>query len=247
MKMIISKLFDFPFSIPSINNYLDFYGRKIQNEISTNLSIEDIDSGLLDIGAGSQKYRPIVENLLIKYTSCDLPGSPNEKSQDFLCDASKLPFKSNSYEFCLHIQVLEHLYLPQISIDEVMRVLKPGGKLLLSTNFLYPIHGEPHDYYRFTKYGLEDLIKNSGLRLESIIEIGGLFKFFSTGLQYQRDFLFSSKLLSQKRLLFRALITPFRLLLNLGLTVVIVFLNQIDKLIYLPKFTSGYFVVAIKP
>jgi len=155
--------------------------------------------------------------------------------------------KSNWYEFCLQIQVLEHLNLPQISINEATRVLKPGGKLLMSTNFLYPIHGEPHDYFRFTKYGLEDLIKNAGLQLVSIIEIGGLFKFLSTGLQYQRDFFFSSKVLSPKRLLLKILLTPLRLSINLGMMMVIVLLNQIDRLIYLPKFTSGYFVVAFKP
>lgn len=244
---MIRKLFDFPFSVPNINIYLDFYGKKIQNEIRNILSITDIEGSLLDIGAGPQRYRPIIENLNIKYMSCDLPGSLNQKSQDILGDALKLPVKSNSYEFCLQIQVLEHLNLPQISINEAMRVLKPGGKLLMSTNFLYPIHGEPHDYFRFTKYGLEDLIKNAGLQLVSIIEIGGLFKFLSTALQYQRDFFFSSKVLSPKRLLFKILLTPLRLSINLVLMVVIVLLNQIDRLIYLPKFTSGYFVVAFKP
>jgi SAM-dependent methyltransferase len=244
--MILSKLFDFPFSSSRFNGFFDFYGRRVLKLIEAGLQSFDKESHLLDIGAGSRKYAKIVERLNLRYTSCDLPGSPNEKNQDFLCDASELTVSNCSYELCLHIQVLEHLRWPQISIDEVARVLKPGGRLLLSTNFLYPIHGEPYDYFRFTKHGLESLLENSGIRVISIEEIGGFFKFLSTGLQYQRDFLFGSKFLSPRKIYSKVLLTPFRLLINIFLVFVILTLNQLDRLIYLPKFTSGYFVVGEK-
>ncbi len=56
-------------------------------------------------------------------------------------------------------EVLEHLPEPQRAVDEMFRVLKPGGTLLLTTRFLFPIHDAPHDYFRFTKYGLRHLLR----------------------------------------------------------------------------------------
>jgi SAM-dependent methyltransferase len=56
-------------------------------------------------------------------------------------------------------EVLEHLPEPQKAVDEIFRVLKPGGTLLLTTRFLFPIHDAPHDYFRFTKYGLRYLLR----------------------------------------------------------------------------------------
>lgn len=244
--MILSKLFDFPFSIPRLNSYFDFYGRFIRDSIRKNLNSIENHYCLLDIGAGSQKYRHIVEEFHLKYISCDLPGSYYEELQSFLCDASRLTGRDNEYEFCLQVQVLEHLHTPQLSITEIARVLKPGGKLLLATNFLYPIHGEPDDYYRFTKFGLQKLVENAGMKLVSIEAIGGLFKFLSTSLQFQRDFFFRSKLLFPNKVELKVAITPVRLSINIVFMIAIITLNVVDRFCLLPKFTSGYFVVAEK-
>ena len=55
-------------------------------------------------------------------------------------------------------------------------MLKPKGKLFLTTNFLYQIHMAPHDYYRFTSYGLEHLGKSVGLRVDHLQNHGGIFQ-----------------------------------------------------------------------
>lgn len=74
-------------------------------------------------------------------------------------DAHALPFTEASFEVVLCTEVLEHLPEPQRAIDEMFRVLIPGGRLLLTTRFLFPIHDAPHDYFRFTKYGLRYLLR----------------------------------------------------------------------------------------
>jgi SAM-dependent methyltransferase len=74
-------------------------------------------------------------------------------------DAQALGIRDGSFDVVLCTEVLEHLPEPQRAIDEMFRVLVPGGLLLLTTRFLFPIHDAPHDYFRFTKYGLRHLLR----------------------------------------------------------------------------------------
>jgi len=74
-------------------------------------------------------------------------------------DAHALGIRDGSFDVVLCTEVLEHLAEPQRAIDEIFRVLAPGGQLLLTTRFLFPIHDAPHDYFRFTKYGLRHLLR----------------------------------------------------------------------------------------
>jgi SAM-dependent methyltransferase len=74
-------------------------------------------------------------------------------------DARRLPVRDAAFDVVLCTEMLEHVPEPQQAIDEMWRVLKPGGTLVLTTRFLFPIHDAPHDYFRFTKYGLRHLLK----------------------------------------------------------------------------------------
>jgi len=74
-------------------------------------------------------------------------------------DAHTLGIGDATFDVVLCTEVLEHLVEPQKAIDEMFRVLKPGGELLLTTRFLFPIHDAPHDYFRYTKYGLRYLLR----------------------------------------------------------------------------------------
>jgi SAM-dependent methyltransferase len=74
-------------------------------------------------------------------------------------DVQALGIRDASFDVVLCTEVLEHVPDPQRAIDEMYRVLLPGGQLLLTTRFLFPIHDAPHDYFRFTKYGLRHLLR----------------------------------------------------------------------------------------
>ena len=65
-------------------------------------------------------------------------------------------------------EVTEHLRAPREALHEAVRVLRPGGLLLLSMPFLYPIHDAPHDYQRYTVHGLSRELTDAGLRVEAI-------------------------------------------------------------------------------
>lgn len=188
----------------------------------------------LDIGRGNSPYARYFPNSIgMDVVRC--------KDIEVMADAHVLPFKDESFEVILATEVLEHLKEPQKAIDEMRRVLKPGGKSVLSTRFIFPLHETPHDYYRFTKYGLEYLFKDW-----DIIEI-----------QEETDTMGSLAVLIQ-RIAFQCDILNFRpfkaffhigahIMKHLGFIITkeygVFYRNIPEKTIL----TSGYYVVAVKP
>jgi SAM-dependent methyltransferase len=83
-------------------------------------------------------------------------------------DVHRLPFREGIFDLVLCTEVLEHLHTPELALAEMQRVLKPGGKLLLTTPFAYAIHYAPTDYWRYTRHGLERLLR--GWRVAEITE-----------------------------------------------------------------------------
>lgn len=85
-----------------------------------------------------------------------------------LGSAEELPFLDGSFEQILATELLEHVRHPHAAIREMWRVLRPGGRVILTTRFLYPIHGAPHDYFRYTRFGLRALF--DGWEVEELRE-----------------------------------------------------------------------------
>ena len=102
-------------------------------------------------------------------------------------DAACLPFVDACFDTVVMLEVLEHLARPRLALAEASRVLRPGGRLLLSMPFLYPMHDEPHDYQRYTAHGLRREIEGVGLRIEHLaptlgaIESAGLLACLALG------------------------------------------------------------------
>jgi SAM-dependent methyltransferase len=114
------------------------------------LEAHGTDTLTLEVGA---KYRPY-QHLFPCTITGDITFYP---SLDLQFDAHTLPFGEASFGGVLCTEVLEHCANPHQVIAEFYRVLRPGGKLILTTRFLFPIHDAPHDYFRFTRYGLQAL------------------------------------------------------------------------------------------
>jgi SAM-dependent methyltransferase len=106
----------------------------------------------LDIGAQNSPYAALFPNRI----ALDIkPG----RGVAVIGDAQALGIGSETFDAIVCTEVLEHLPEPRRAIDEMFRVLRPGGSLLLTTRFLFPIHDAPHDYFRYTKYGLRHLLQ----------------------------------------------------------------------------------------
>jgi len=107
----------------------------------------------LDLGCGLGPYKKYFPNRI----GVDIYKT---NAVDFIGDAHNLNmFKDNSFDCILCAEVFEHLSNPQKAINEMYRILKPNGKLILTTRFIFPLHDVPEDYYRYTNYGLKHLMK----------------------------------------------------------------------------------------
>jgi len=124
---------------------------------------------VLDAGAGICAYKKYFSH--VNYESTDIKGD----NHTFLCSIDDIPVSDNSYDVIICTQVLEHVPYPQKVIDEFYRVLKPGGKLLLTAPQGWMVHGEPYHFFNFTRYGLILLFDNAGFKIVSIDNCGGVF------------------------------------------------------------------------
>lgn len=108
------------------------------------------DKKALDVGARRGRYNNLFPNKI----SIDID---EESNPDIVADAHNLPFEENTFEIILCTEVLEHVDNPFKVAKELHRVLKPGGKLILTTRFMYPLHEAPRDNWRFTVFNLRSL------------------------------------------------------------------------------------------
>jgi ubiquinone/menaquinone biosynthesis C-methylase UbiE len=110
---------------------------------------------VLEVGSGTSSYRRFIPHT--KYMTLDIEEKNNP---DICCDLHDIKWESNYFDTAIAIEVLEHLYDPQKAVNEIFRVLKSGGKCILSTRFIHPYHPGPKDYYRFTWDSLRYLFKD---------------------------------------------------------------------------------------
>ncbi len=146
----------------NINGFFNDYA--IFSFLSKNLSA--LKGEVLDIGCGNMRYKNLIlsNSKVSKYIGLDLePGKFGYNSKaDVYWDGVTMPLTNNSIDSAILFEVLEHCENPNLVITEAFRVLKPGGRLLFSTPFLYQLHGTPHDYQRLSPFGLQSLFSKAG-------------------------------------------------------------------------------------
>jgi SAM-dependent methyltransferase len=119
---------------------------------------------IVDVGCGHRPYADLFGNARLIGIDLDALGS----SPDVIADALHLPLRDGCADLVFSSQVLEHVPDPQRMIAQCCRLLAPGGVLLVTAPFYWPLHEEPHDYYRFTGHGLKALMLGNGLQEVSV-------------------------------------------------------------------------------
>jgi len=127
---------------------------------------------LLDIGCGNKPYVIFFKNTVENYIGCDIVQS-SENLVDFICPANELCFENNSFNTVFSTQVLEHVADSKGMIKESFRVLDNGGYAIFTIPFSWELHEEPHDYFRFSKYGIKALFEEQGFKIVHIKSNGG--------------------------------------------------------------------------
>jgi SAM-dependent methyltransferase len=130
---------------------------------------------VLDAGSGKKHEQQMRGELLATGAmlhTCDINEGPGV---DFAADVSDLPFEDETYDIVLSTQVLEHVKDPAKVVQEMARVLKPGGHLFLTTPQSSPLHNLPWNFFNFTNLGLRLLFEQAGLVVEKEEAQGGHF------------------------------------------------------------------------
>lgn len=130
---------------------------------------------VLDAGSGKLPEQYLREEILasgVTLHTCDLNFGPGV---DFEADVSAMSFDDGAYDIVLNTQVLEHVKDPGTVCKELARVLKPGGRLFLTTPQSSPLHNLPWNFFNFTNLGLGLLMDAAGLVREKVQPQGGHF------------------------------------------------------------------------
>lgn len=134
--------------------------RKGVSEFSSSLSGQ-----LLDVGCGKKPYQSLFS--VANYVGLDIDSETTRKHgiADYLYDGKRFPFEDAAFDSMLCNQVFEHVFNPDEFLDEIIRVLKPGGKLLLTAPFVWDEHEQPYDFARYSSFGLCALLEKTGFHI----------------------------------------------------------------------------------
>ena len=185
---------------------------------------------ILDFGCGDSPHRAQVLAKNGAYSGIDV--KPTKFGEVF--DGIRAPYENCSFDLVLLEEVLPVAPDSQMIIKECFRILKPGGSLIVSCNFLYPMNGDrvkfqdgfAFDYYRYTEAGLNLLLGKDFKEVKSE-QLGGLGSHLLMPQYFYRNFLMRNKALWVRSLSFA--VAPAYLILCSALNVLGRIVNGMDS------------------
>lgn len=178
------------------------------------VALLNLKGKILDVGCGNKPYKKWLDPLNVQeYTGLDVIEGAEVDIK--VSPADVWPLESNSFDSVLIAQVLEHVEDLSHTLSEVHRVLKEDGMLLITVPFLYPLHGAPFDFRRFTSYGLKNMLSSNYeiLSMDTPGKLGSvLASILLTGIENNLNSNFMSRLM--KGILFPAWVV-FSFLINI--------------------------------
>jgi len=172
-----------------LRRYVLDFERRIEEAVGSFAASLPGGARVLDAGAGEGAYKRYFPAQ--RYTGFDLgigDAQWDYSQLDVLGDLAALPFRDAVFDAAVNIVTLEHVPEPARVLAEIARVLRPGGRLLLVVPHEWEVHQHPHDFFRYTRFGVEELARRAGLRVVSLEPGGGYFRLLArrllNGAQY---------------------------------------------------------------
>ncbi len=139
-----------------------------------------IHGKVLDVGCGQKPYEPLFN--VTNYIGLEIDTDQNRKNKkaNFFYNGSLFPFSDCDFDCVIVNQVFEHIFNPDQFLNEINRVLKSKGMLLLTVPFVWDEHELPFDYARYSSFGLSHILKEHGFEVmeqrKSISDIRVIFQ-----------------------------------------------------------------------
>jgi SAM-dependent methyltransferase len=126
-------------------------------------------STVLDVGCGRRPYESFFTHCRYLGVDVEVSGrSEGDKQAHVFFDGRNLPFEERRFDAVVCTEVLEHAVEPLRLTEEMRRVLKPNGRLLVTVPFMWGEHEAPFDFRRFSTFGARRLLEEAGLRIVSL-------------------------------------------------------------------------------
>ncbi len=224
LKRLLQKLSK-KISRKNLDKFIDYYISRISNELDGINSLK-----VLNVGAGGtiETYLKTKFNF-VRSIDVDVNREPDQVID--VCDKDQLKDLTFTPQLICMFEVLEHTKNPINAIQNLHEIIDENSYVMLSTPFIFHIHDEPYDFFRFTKYGLEILFQN--FKEVVVKPRNGWFEtilVLFVRLRMERNIL--SKMIGNLFILIYFLLTPITYLLQ--------------SIIKSEKITTGYFVYAKK-
>ncbi len=136
--------------------------RQLRREITRQVAAFTLDrpgADIVDFGAGDAPYRSLFPRS--SYRMADIDEAGHHTRPDLSIVDGRVDVDAGCADVVVSFQVLEHVDDVALYLDEARRLLRPGGRLLLTTHGVWPYHPHPRDLWRWTPEGMrEELIRN---------------------------------------------------------------------------------------
>jgi len=152
-----------PSAFGLLSNPFYFARRGLLDELRRHFPV--LTGEVLDAGCGCKPYREFVPATRYVGLDVDNPFTRRVAAADVFYDGGAFPLPDAGFDAVLCSQVLEHVFTPEAFLREIHRVLRPGGRLLLAVPFMWDEHEQPHDFGRYSSFGLRALLERCGFEI----------------------------------------------------------------------------------
>jgi SAM-dependent methyltransferase len=141
---------------------------------------DKITGKILDVGCGQKPYENMFKSSQYTGLEIDSPENRLHKKADYFYNGTTFPFQDSEFDSIIVNEVFEHIFNPAEFLMEINRVLKPEGLLLMTVPFCWDEHEQPHDYARYSSFGLIATVEKQGFKViehrKSMNDIRAIFQ-----------------------------------------------------------------------